>query len=40
MNHVLKIAPENREDNIKTYSDPALSLAPGFIDEIVGFIKE
>ena len=28
MNHVLKLAPLNREKNIETYSNPELPLAP------------
>ena len=31
MNHVLKLAPLDREKNIETYSNPELPLAPGLI---------
>ena len=38
MNHVLKIAPADRAANVATYADPALPLAPGLVDTIVGFV--
>ncbi|MDQ1266598.1 MAG: uncharacterized protein QG635_1750 [Bacteroidota bacterium] len=38
MNHILKIASLDRDEIIKTYSDPNLELAPGLIDGISGFI--
>ncbi|MEG3154105.1 alpha/beta hydrolase [Sphingomonas sp. RB1R13] len=38
MNHVLKIAPADRAANVATYADPALPLAPGLVDAIVGFV--
>lgn len=40
MNHVLKEAPEDRQENLKTYSDPSLPLADGLIDGITKFFKE
>ncbi|MBK0380551.1 serine aminopeptidase domain-containing protein [Mucilaginibacter segetis] len=39
MNHILKEAPQNREENIATYSKPELPLAPELVDDIVNFIK-
>ncbi|MFN7111296.1 MAG: alpha/beta hydrolase [Brevundimonas sp.] len=38
VNHVLKTAPADRAANLATYADPALPLAPGVVDEVVGFI--
>lgn len=38
MNHVFKEAPVDREENIKTYSDPDLPLIDGFATEIISFI--
>lgn len=39
MTHVLKIAPgDTRAQNLATYSDPALPLAPGLVDRIAEFI--
>ncbi len=40
MNHVLKEAPADREENLKTYADPSLPLADGLIEEIIAFLKE
>ncbi len=40
MNHILKEAPEDREGNLQTYSDPELPLADGFMDGIVTFFAE
>ncbi|TQR17333.1 alpha/beta hydrolase [Psychrobacillus vulpis] len=40
MNHVLKEAPEDREGNIATYSNPDLPLAEGLMDGIVDFLKK
>lgn len=39
MNHVLKDAPENGEENIKTYADPTLPLADGLMDGIIEFLQ-
>lgn len=39
MNHVLKLAPEDRAGNVATYSDPALPLAPKLVSAIASFIK-
>ncbi|SFK41474.1 hypothetical protein SAMN04487936_11386 [Halobacillus dabanensis] len=38
MNHVLKEAPETREENLATYSNPDLPLAQGLTDSIVDFL--
>ncbi len=40
MNHVLKAAPKDRNENIATYSDPDLPLADGLIDGMMKFLKE
>ncbi|QTD43286.1 alpha/beta hydrolase [Sporosarcina sp. Te-1] len=40
MNHVLKESPENREENIATYTDPELPLAEGLMESIIPFIQE
>ena len=40
VNHLLKIAPADRAANLATYSDPALPLAPGVVDDIAAFILE
>lgn len=38
VNHVLKVAPEDRAANLATYSNPALPLAPGVAEAVSGFI--
>lgn len=38
VNHVLKIAPEDRAANAATYADPDLPLAPGVADDVATFI--
>ena len=38
MNHIFKEAPAERNENIKTYSDPDLPLIDGFASEIIKFI--
>lgn len=38
MNHVLKIAPADRAENIRFYSDPEAPLAPGLVAAVAGFI--
>lgn len=38
MNHVLKLAPSNRADNLATYANPELPLAPGLVAAIAAFI--
>ncbi len=40
MNHVLKSAPEDRAQNLSTYSDPDLQLAPQLIPAVVDFIQK
>ncbi len=37
-NHILKDAPEDRIENIKTYSDPSLPLSDGVVDAIINFV--
>lgn len=39
MNHILKDAPEDIEENLATYQDPDLPLNEQFIEEITAFIK-
>ena len=40
MNHVLKEAPLDPQANMAAYSNPELPLAPGFLEEIVSFVRE
>ena len=40
MNHILKEAPLDQGANVATYSNPTLPLAPGFLEEIIGFVGE
>ncbi|WP_163971476.1 alpha/beta hydrolase family protein [Oceanobacillus halotolerans] len=40
MNHVLKEAPADRQENLQTYADPSLPLAEGLIEGIMSFLKE
>jgi hypothetical protein len=39
MNHVLKMAPQDRDLNIAAYSDPSLPLAPPLVPLIASFIQ-
>lgn len=39
MNHIMKEAPANREENIATYSDPNLPLAPPLVKDLTNFLK-
>ncbi|SOD81827.1 alpha/beta hydrolase [Spirosoma fluviale] len=39
MSHILKNAPLDRTENIKTYSDPSSPLTPGLVDTIAKFVK-
>ncbi len=39
MNHILKNAPVDRAENIKTYTNPGLSLTPGLATAIARFIN-
>lgn len=40
MNHVLKTAPEDKMQNVATYTDPGLPLAPGLVPAIATFVKQ
>lgn len=40
MNHILKDAPEDRDGNIATYSNPNLPLNEEFVEELINFINE
>ena len=40
MNHILKNAPADRAENIKTYNDPTLPLALGLAETIAQFVKK
>ena len=40
VNHILKIAPADRNANMATYADPSLKLAPGVVDTIAAFVQE
>lgn len=40
MNHVLKEAPEDREGNMATYTNPDLPLAKNLIDNIISFLEK
>lgn len=39
VNHVLKTAPADRADNLATYADPDLPLAPGVTQDVAAFIR-
>lgn len=39
MNHVLKDAPRDRNDNMATYNEPTLPLNEEFVEELINFIK-
>lgn len=39
MNHILKEAPEDRQQNLATYTKPDLPLKPEFVTSVVSFIK-
>ena len=40
MNHPLKQAPENREQNMATYNNPRLPLSPMLMSSIIGFVND
>ena len=40
VNHTLKTAPADRAANLATYGDPSLSLAPGVVEDVAGFILQ
>jgi hypothetical protein len=39
MNHILKVAPDDKEENTKTFFNPKLPLHPDLIPAIVEFVK-
>jgi len=39
MNHILKPAPADREDNYATYFKPMLALAPGLMPPVIDFLQ-
>jgi fermentation-respiration switch protein FrsA (DUF1100 family) len=39
MNHVLKMVGTDRELQKRSYSDPALPIAPRLVSSIAGFVK-
>lgn len=39
MNHVLKAAPADKEQNLVTYNDPSLPIKPEFMTAVIDFIK-
>ncbi len=39
VNHVLKLAPAALQDNLATYADPAIPLAPKVVPAIVDFVR-
>jgi pimeloyl-ACP methyl ester carboxylesterase len=39
MNHVLKIIGDDKDENIKSYSNPSLPISSDFITKVVSFIK-
>ena len=39
MNHVMKITPAGREEQMSSYTNPSLPLAPGVISAIADFIN-
>ncbi|GAB3508761.1 alpha/beta hydrolase [Spirosoma knui] len=40
MNHILKDAPSDRTENLKTYTNPSLPLSPGLVTAMVQFVKK
>ncbi|NJC39889.1 hypothetical protein GGQ87_000147 [Brevundimonas alba] len=40
VNHMLRVAPDDRAANVATYYDAGLPLAPGVVDDVAGFILE
>ncbi|GEN53357.1 alpha/beta hydrolase family protein [Halobacillus faecis] len=40
MNHVLKEAPENRDENLATYTNPDLPLADGLVEGMIEFLNQ
>ncbi|MEJ2356676.1 MAG: alpha/beta fold hydrolase [Deinococcales bacterium] len=39
MNHVLKLAPADRDANLAAYSDPSLPLAPALVEALGSFLR-
>jgi pimeloyl-ACP methyl ester carboxylesterase len=39
MNHVLKMTPADPNEQVGSYGDPALPVAPKFLAEVVAFVK-
>ena len=39
MNHVLKLTPADMKQQLPSYSDPSLPVAPKFLAEVVAFVK-
>ncbi|MEI8053028.1 MAG: alpha/beta hydrolase, partial [Bacteroidota bacterium] len=40
MNHILKIVPEDKSENIKSYGNPDLPIAAELVAQIVSFIRK
>ena len=40
MNHVLKLVPPDMAQQMKSYSDPALPVAPQLVDAVAAFVKD
>ena len=40
MNHVLKIIGDEKDENIKSYSNPSLPISSEFISKVISFIKK
>ncbi|MDB5152787.1 MAG: hypothetical protein JWR54_1538, partial [Mucilaginibacter sp.] len=40
MNHVMKEAPADKDQNLATYSKPDLPLKPELVPDIVGFVNK
>lgn len=40
MNHVLKLVPDDQEQQLKSYSTPTLPVAPQLIDALVNFVNK
>jgi hypothetical protein len=40
MNHIMRDAPTDKDQNMATYSNPALPLKPEFVTAVVNFVKK
>jgi pimeloyl-ACP methyl ester carboxylesterase len=40
MNHVLKLVPADMTQQMKSYGDPSLPVAPALVDAVASFVKE